>query len=164
MKAIIDFFKTHFTKELAVVILSMFPIIELRGGIPLAVSLGLPYLDSFLLAFIGSSIPVIPIIFLIGYVFKLLRKINFFDRLIGKITEKTLGKRERIDKYGYLGLFLFVAIPLPGTGVWTGSLISHLLGMDKWKSVLTVILGNLGAGIIMLIVSGGVKSLFWYIE
>ena len=131
MDFIIEFFKTNFTKEVAVFILSMIPIIELRGAIPVGLSLGIPYKETFLLSFLGSSLPAIPIVFLIGYVFFLLRKIGFFDRLITKITEKTLKKKEQIEKYGYVGLFLFVAIPLPGTGVWTGSLLSHLLGMKK---------------------------------
>lgn len=160
MNALIEFFKKNFTKEVAVLILSMFPIIELRGAIPLGLGLGLDYKTSFLISFIGSSIPSIPIILFIGYVFLILRRINFFDRLIGRITEKTLTKRSQIDKYGYIGLFLFVAIPLPGTGVWTGSLISHLLNMNKFKSIITVIFGNLTAGIIVSIISGGVISLF----
>lgn len=160
MNGLIEFFKTHFTKEVAVFLLSMFPIIELRGAIPVALSLGIDYKNSFLISFIGSSIPTVFIVYLIGYVFMLLRKINFFDKLITKITNKTLSKRDQIDKYGYWGLFLFVAIPLPGTGVWTGSLISHLLGMNKIKSVITVILGNLTSGIIVSIISGGVMYLF----
>lgn len=160
MNAVIEFFKKNFTKEVAVLILSMFPIIELRGAIPLGLGLGMDYKNSFLISFIGSSIPALPIVFLIGYVFLILRKINFFDKLISKITIKTLSKRSQIDKYGYIGLFFFVAIPLPGTGVWTGALISHLLNMNKIKSIITIILGNLAAGIIVSIVSGGVMSLF----
>ncbi|MDO5027091.1 MAG: small multi-drug export protein [Tissierellia bacterium] len=160
MNAIIEFFKTNFTKEVAVFLLSMIPIVELRGAIPVALSLDLDYKSSFLISFIGSSIPAILIVYLIGYVFILLRKINFFDRLIDKITKKALLKRDKIDKYGYWGLFLFVAIPLPGTGVWTGSLISHLLNMNKIKSIITVIIGNLTAGIIVSIISGGIMYLF----
>lgn len=160
MNAIIEFFKANFTSEAAVFILAMLPIIELRGAIPLGRGLGMDYKKSFLISFLGSSLPAIPIILLIGFVFILLRKMKFFDKLITKITERTLAKREQIDKYGYLGLFLFVAIPLPGTGVWTGSLISHLLRMNKIKSIITVILGNLAAGIIVSIVSGGVMMLF----
>lgn len=160
MDFIIEFFKTNFTKEVAVFILSMIPIIELRGAIPVGLSLGIPYKETFLLSFLGSSLPAIPIVFLIGYVFFLLRKIGFFDRLITKITEKTLKKKEQIEKYGYVGLFLFVAIPLPGTGVWTGSLLSHLLGMKKLPSLFAVIVGNLTAGLIVSAISGGIMSLF----
>lgn len=160
MNEIIEFFKMNFTHEMAVIILSMIPVIELRGAIPVALSLGMHYKKAFLISFIGSSIPAIPIIFLIGYVFRLLEKIGFFKRLIDKIKIKALKKREQIDKYGYIGLYLFVAIPLPGTGVWTGSLISHLLQLNKFKSLLMVILGNLTAGIIVSLISGAFSLLF----
>ncbi|NLW51803.1 MAG: small multi-drug export protein [Tissierellia bacterium] len=160
MDFIIEFFKTNFTKEVAVFILAMLPIIELRGAIPVGLSLGIPYKETFLISFIGSSLPAIPIIFLIGFVFKLLRHIGFFDRLITKISEKTLSKKEQIDKYGYIGLWLFVAIPLPGTGIWTGSLLSHLLGMKKIPSLIAVVLGNLTAGFIVSAISGGIMLLF----
>lgn len=159
MNAIVEFFKANFTKEMAVILISMLPIIELRGAIPIAMSMGMTYKKSFLLSFVGSSIPAILIVYLIGYIFKLLRKINFFDRFILKISEKTLSKRDQIDKYGYFGLYLFVAIPLPGTGVWTGSLLSYLLEMNKPKAVLAVVLGNLTAGIIVTAISGGIMSL-----
>ena len=160
MNGIIEFFKMNFTHEMAVIIISMIPVIELRGAIPVALSLGINYKKAFLISFIGSSIPAVLIIFLIGYIFSLLEKIGFFKKLIDKITIKALKKREQIDKYGYIGLFLFVAIPLPGTGVWTGSLISHLLQMNKFKSLLVVILGNLTAGIIVSLVSGAFSLLF----
>lgn len=160
MEAIKDFFINHFTHEVAVAILSMLPIVELRGAIPVGVALSMPYRKTFLLSFIGSSIPAFFIIWLIGYIFLFLRRINFFDRLINKITIRTMKRRDQIDKYGYLGLFLFVAIPLPGTGVWTGSLLSHLLGMNKLKSLVAVILGNLTAGIIVLSISAGIGVLF----
>ena len=159
MSFIIEFFKANFTKEVAVFILSMVPIIELRGAIPVGLSLGIPYKETFTLSVIGSSIPAIPIVYLIGYVFKILRHLEFFDKLITKITEKTLAKRDQLDKYGYIGLYLFVAIPLPGTGAWTGSLLSHLLGMKKIPSIIAVILGNLTAGIIVSIISGGIGYL-----
>lgn len=160
MTAIIDFFKNTFTPQMAVLLISVLPLIELRGAIPVGTSLGLKYNESFLLSFIGSSIPPIFIVYLIGYVFIILRKINFFDKLISKITEKTLSKRKQIDKYGYLGLFLFVAIPLPGTGVWSGALLSHLLLMNKVKSLIVVILGNLAAGIIVTALTVGIGYLF----
>lgn len=160
MTAIIEFFKNTFTPQLAVLLISILPVIELRGAIPVGTSLGMPYNESFLLAYIGSSIPAILIVYLIGYVFIVLRKIDFFDKLISKITEKTLSKREQIDKYGYLGLFIFVAIPLPGTGVWSGALLSHLLLMNKVKSLIAIILGNLTAGLIVTAVTVGIGLLF----
>src|SRR5699024_656162 len=89
MSKIINFLKSHLSKELAVIIISMLPIVELRGAIPIGVSLGLGMKKSFVLSYLGSIIPSIFIILLINWVFKILSHIGFFDRLIKKINEKT---------------------------------------------------------------------------
>lgn len=157
INSITNFFKTFLTPAWTVFVISMLPLVELRGGIPIGVALGLPIWKSYLIAFLGSSIPAVFIILFIGHIFNLLRKIGFFDKLINKINEKTLSKKEQIDKYGYIGLMLFVGIPLPGTGAWTGSLLAHLMNMDKKKSIFYVILGNAIAAVIMSIISGAFK-------
>lgn len=159
MSKIINFLKTHLSKELAVIIISMLPIVELRGAIPIGVSLGLGMKKSFILSYLGSIVPSIFIILLINWVFKLLSHIGFFERLIKKINEKTLAKSDQIQKYGYWGLLIFVAIPLPGTGVWSGSLVSVLLDLDKKKSFLIIALGNLIAGLIMAAISGSIYAI-----
>ena len=159
MQAIISFIQTHFTREVATVLLSMIPIIELRGAIPLGMGLGIPYGKSLLLSIVGASVPPFFIIFLIEYVFKILRRFDFFDRLITKINEKTLSKKDQIDKYGYLGLLLFVGIPLPGTGAWTGTLLAVLLNLNKFKSLVAIIFGNILAGLIVATLSGGIMAL-----
>lgn len=157
---IIDFFINHVTKELAVLIIAMLPLIELRGAIPVGVALGVPMSEAIFISYLGSTIPAIFIVYLIGYVFKILRKINFMDRLITKINHKTMSKKEQIEKYGYWGLMLFVGIPLPGTGAWSGALLSHLLNLGKKRSILAIALGNAIAAIIMAFLSGAIKFIF----
>jgi len=88
-------------------------------------------------------------------IFNFLKKIKIFNKIITKIENKTLSKKDKLDKYGYLGLLLFVGIPLPGTGAWTGCFLASLLNLDKKKSALAAMGGVLMAGIIMMIISFG---------
>lgn len=148
-------------KEILIFLISMLPILELRGGILAAALLDLGGLPSFLICLLGNII-VIPIaLFLLEKIFKLLRKINIFDKLITKFEKKCLSKREQLDKYGYLGLLLFVGIPLPGTGAWTGCFLASLLGMDKKKSFIAAMAGVFMAAVIMQVLSFGIlKNIF----
>ena len=148
-------------KEILIFLISMMPILELRGGILAAALLNMDPKNSFIICLLGNIV-VIPIaLYFLELIFKILRKINFFDKIITKIEKKCLSKRDQLDKYGYLGLLLFVGIPLPGTGAWTGCFLSSLLGMDKKKSAIAAMIGVLVAGIIMMILSFGIlKHLF----
>ena len=148
-------------KEILVFIISMLPILELRGGILAAALLDLNATNSFFICLI-ANILVIPIaLYFLEFVFKILRKIEFLDKIITKFENKCLSKREQLDKYGYLGLLLFVGIPLPGTGAWTGCFLASLLKMDKKKSFVAAMLGVLMAGVIMQILSFGIlKNIF----
>lgn len=161
MNIITDFLKTYLSIELTVVIIAMLPLIELRGSIPVALAFGIPFNKALIISFLGSSIPAVLIIFFIDYIFKIFRKIKVIDKLITKFEIKTLSKKSTIEKYGYWGLMIFVAIPLPGTGVWSGAFLSYLLKMKKIKSIVMVLTGNLIAGIIVGMVSGG---LFFFIK
>lgn len=145
-----------FGKEILVFIISMLPILELRGGILAAALLDMDPIVSYIVCVIGNII-VIPIaLYFLEFIFKVLRKIKFFDKIITKIENKCLSKKEQLDKYGYLGLVLFVGIPIPGTGAWTGCFLASLLGMDKKKSFLAAMLGVILASIIMMILSFGI--------
>ena len=148
-------------KEILIFLISMMPILELRGGILAAALLNMDPKNSFIICLLGNII-VIPIaLYFLELIFKILRKINFFDKIITKIEKKCLSKREQLDKYGYWGLLLFVGIPLPGTGAWTGCFLASLLGMDKKKSAIAAMAGVLMAGIIMMILSFGIlKNVF----
>ena len=149
-----------FKKYLIVFFVSMVPIIELRGAIPYAVGFGLPLLPSYIIAIIGNMIPV-PFIFLFA------RKVLVWGstkKYIGKFFTWCLKKGEKggeklklsAGKGLYIALLIFVGIPLPGTGAWTGTLAASLLNMDFKKSTLSVMGGVILAGIIMGILSLGV--------
>jgi len=143
-------------KEILVFIVSMLPILELRGGILAAALLNLDATSSFFICLLGNIL-VIPIaLYFLEFIFKLLRKIDCLDKIITKFENKCLNKRDKLDKYGYLGLLLFVGIPLPGTGAWTGCFLASLLKMDKKKSFIAAMLGVLMAAIIMQILSFGI--------
>lgn len=132
-------------------LVSMIPIIELRGGLPFGVALGLPYYLAFPAAVVGNLIPAPFIIVYIRRVFKLMRR--YFPRLNGlvdKLERKAHLKGKKVLKYQSIGLWLFVAIPLPGTGAWTGSLAAAFLDMRLKKAMPAVVLGVLTAGCIML--------------
>jgi len=148
------------TIEGVVPIISMVPLIELRGSIPFGIYQGLTPFQTFLLAYPASMIPAPFIILLIKKIFDLLSKYStFFDRLIERIIRRNNEKhREKVDKYGLMGLFIIVAIPLPGTGVWSGSLAASLFDF-KFKSALVIIaLGNLVAASAITLISIGAFS------
>lgn len=149
-------------KYLWVFLISMVPVIELRGAIPVGVGMGLSLVPTYIIAIIGNMLPV-PIIYLFA------RKVliwgkdkkftgKFFSWILRK-GEKAGAKIQNTTKAGaFIGLMLFVAIPLPGTGAWTGTLAASILKMDFKKSVLAVSAGVLIAGIIMMLASFGVFS------
>ena len=143
------------------VLVSMIPVVELRGGIPFGVAAGLPVWAAFLAAVIGNLIPVPFIIVYIRRIFQWMRRrIPKLNSLVDKLERKAHLKGQRVSKYKYLGLMLFVAVPLPGTGAWTGSLAAAFLDMPLRKALPSVILGVLIAGMAVSILSYGVVSLF----
>ena len=138
-------------KCLFTMLVSMIPVIELRGGLPFGVALGLPYYLAFPAAVIGNLIPAPFIIVYIRRIFELLRRyLPSLNGLIDKLEKKAHLKGKKVQKYQYLGLWIFVAIPLPGTGAWTGSMAAAFLGMRLKKAMPAVVLGVLTAGGIML--------------
>jgi uncharacterized membrane protein len=150
-------FFSSLSRELAVLLAAALPVIELRGAIPLGISLGLSPLYSAILGFIGSMLPAPVILFAIRPVFNYLKKTKPFRKIVEKIADKSLNKNgPKIQKYGAWGLLIFVAIPLPGTGVWSGSLIAALLNMRfKWAFP-SILIGNAIAGFIIYILSNGI--------
>lgn len=144
-------------REIISFVISMCPILELRGGILAARALGLNPIISFIICYIGNILPVPFIILLIKEIINKLRdsKINFLNKFVKWIDKKVDDKKGQIEKYGFWGLVLFIGIPLPGTGAWTGCLIAAMLDMDKKKSFVAACIGVLMAGIIMSILSIG---------
>lgn len=159
-----EFFLEIVGKELCVFFCSMLPVIELRGAIPMAFALGLPWWQAYLISVVGNLIPVPFILLLINLVIKWMAssKVTFFNKIANFLLKKVEKNRERIEKYSFWGLFLFVAIPLPMTGAWTGSLVAAVVGVKPLKAFLSALLGVLLAGVIVtLIVYGGIGFLAW---
>lgn len=153
-------------KYLITFFVSMTPILELRGAIPVAVGMNLNYLEAFIISFIGNIIPIYFIVKYIGPIFKFLSKFKFFKKIIDWASNRATKKIEESDKlqnYTALGLFLFVAIPLPGTGAWVGSLIANFLHMPVKKAFWPIAAGVFAAGVIILAgtaaVDGGIQVL-----
>ena len=144
-------------REIISFVISMCPILELRGGILAARALGLNPIASFIICYIGNILPVPFIILLIKGIINKLRnsKLNFLNKFVKWIDKKVEDKKGQIEKYGFWGLVLFIGIPLPGTGAWTGCLIAAMLDMDKKKSFIAACIGVLMAGIIISILSIG---------
>ena len=142
------------------ILVSMIPVVELRGGIPFGVAAGLPVWAAFLAAVIGNLIPVPFIIVYIRRIFQWMRRrLPRLDGLVDALERKAHLKGKRVNKYKYLGLALFVAIPLPGTGAWTGSLAAAFLDMPLRRALPSVIAGVLTAGMVISILTYGVASL-----
>ena len=143
-------------KELIVFIISLMPILELRGGLIAAALLNLNIVRAFIICFIGNILPIPFILWLITPIFNYLKKTKLFSGMVNKLETKAMSKKEQIERLEYIGLMLFVGIPLPGTGAWTGCLIASLLNMNKKKAMGYAILGVIMAGVIMLVFSYGI--------
>jgi uncharacterized membrane protein len=137
--------------ELVVFITSMLPIIELRGALPMAINIfKIPWFKAFLISYIGNLVPVPLILWLLKPIVRILSKVKFLDRFFKWLFERTRRKGNKvIEKYEEIGLLAFVAIPLPGTGAWTGALIAFLFGLEFKKSFLVIGLGVLIAGVVV---------------
>jgi uncharacterized membrane protein len=143
-------------KDIIIFIISLLPILELRGGLIAASLLNVNIYKALLICFIGNLLPIPFVLILLNKIFDILRKWKVTKKLVDFLEKKLLSKRSQLDKYGYYGLLLFVGIPLPGTGAWTGSGLAVLLGLDKKKSFIFIVLGILLAELIMGIFSYGI--------
>ena len=155
---LIDTLGAHF----GVIICSMIPIIELRGAIPLGAFLGLPWWQSYLFALLGNMIPVpFILLFIKKFIAWMQRsRVKFFNKVGNWLINKAEKNREKIEKYAFWGVCLFVAVPLPVTGAWTGSLVASVIGMKPWKAFLSCLIGVMLAGVVMTLASYGVVAAF----
>lgn len=147
---------TALGKYIFVFIISLMPILELRGGLIAASLLKMDMIPSIIVCTVANILVIPIVLFLIEKIFDLLSKNKTLKKGIDKWKKSALSKKDQIEKYGYVGLTLFVGIPLPGTGAWTGCLLAVLLGLDKKKSFIAAMLGVIMAGVIMTIVSFGI--------
>ena len=147
-------------KYLCVLGIAALPVLELRGAIPYGVANGLPYFGVLAVSVIGNMLPVPVIILFVRKIFDWMKKKSkFLAGIAEKLEKRAENKMDVIEKYEMLGLFILVAIPLPGTGAWTGSLISALLGLRLKNAFPMILLGVLTAGVIMMIISYGVGAI-----
>ncbi len=146
------------TRFLYVFLISMVPVIELRGAIPVGVGLGLPFYAVFLTALVGNLVPVPFLILFTRRIFAWLRKISpKLGRLVARLEAKAASKEKLLKKYEMLGLCILVAVPLPGTGAWTGALVSAVFDIRLKYAMPVIALGVVIAGVIVTTVSYGVS-------
>lgn len=144
-----------FGKEIMVFIISLMPILELRGGLLAASLIGLDPLPSYIISIIGNILPIPLILWFMGSILKWMHGKKHLNKIATWLDKKVEKNRSKIENVGFWGLVLFVGIPLPGTGAWTGCLIASVLQMDKKKSFLAATLGVIMASIIMMFISFG---------
>ncbi len=143
-----------FSKELVVLIISALPIFELRGALPVAINLfHLPWYYALPLAIIGNLLPVPVILLFLDAISRCLSKVGFFNRFLQWLFEYTRKRGGIVERYERIGLALFVAIPLPVTGAWTGSLAAVLFGLKFKHAILSIFIGIFIAGVIVTCLS-----------
>ncbi len=143
-----------FSKELVVLIIAALPIFELRGALPVAINLlHFPWYYALPLAIIGNLLPVPFILLFLNAITRWLSKIAFFNRMLSWLFERTRRRGRIIEKYEHIGLALFVAIPLPVTGAWTGSLAAVIFGLRFKYAFLSIFIGVFIAGVIVTCLS-----------
>ena len=149
-------------KLLMTFLISMVPVVELRGAIPIGVAHGLPFWWAIPVAIVGNLVPVPFIIIFIKKIFAWLRtKSRWLENLVTRMENRAIGKIDTVKKYAFWGLFLFVAIPLPGTGAWTGSLIAAMMDMKVKEAFPSILLGVVTAGVIISFVTYGAGTLLF---
>ena len=157
MESLVTWFTAHLgayiSEQAVVIIISLMPLLELRGGLLAGSLLKVPVAQAIPLSIIGNILPIPFILLFIRQIFKWMKKIKIFRGLVERLEAKAMGKSDRIRKYEFWGLMCFVGIPLPGTGAWTGALIASLLGIDIKKSSLAILCGIAMATVIMYFVS-----------
>jgi uncharacterized membrane protein len=162
-QTVIEFLQGYgLSPELTVFIISLLPILELRGGLIAAKFLGLPLLNAFIICYLGNILPIPFILLFIQKIFALMKKHNILTGFINWIEEKAVKKSDSIRNKQLLGLFFFVAVPLPGTGGWTGALIASILEIPIKKSFPAIALGVLGAGVIMITLTYFIPGFFGF--
>lgn len=152
----------NFSPEMVTLIVSMLPVVELRGGLIAAKLMDIDFFRAFIICFFGNILPIPFILLFIRKIFNLLKRIPKVEEIITKLEARSLRKADNVRKYRILGLILFVGIPLPGTGAWTGALIADLLDIRIKHSFPAICLGVLIAGVIVSVFSYGLLGLLGF--
>ncbi|MBE6768519.1 MAG: small multi-drug export protein [Ruminococcaceae bacterium] len=161
-QALVSFFGDTIPAELTIFLISLLPILELRGGMIAAALLGVNFTKAFLICLVGNLLPIPFILWLIRPFFNWLKTTRHLKKVADWLERKTEKNKEKVLKYEVLGLLLFVAIPLPGTGGWTGALVAAMLDMPMKKSLPIIALGVLIAGFIMSAITYGLPALLGF--
>ena len=143
---------------LKTLVTAMMPILEIRGAIPVGVASGLDPWLAFAVGFVGNMLPIPILILLTRKIIEWLKKHNMLVKLTAWLENKGSKGAQKVQKYSFWGLFILVAIPLPGTGAWTGALVASLLDMRLKRALPAIAMGVASAGLIVLVVSYGVIS------
>lgn len=156
-----EFFLNTVGEELCVFFCSMIPIIELRGAIPMGAVFGMPMWLTYLLSILGNMLPVPFILLFIKKViaWMTVSKIKFFNKIAGFLNRKVEKNKDKIAKYSFWGVCFFVAVPLPVTGAWTGSLVAAMLDMKVWKAILSCLFGVMIAGVVVTAIAYGLAAM-----
>lgn len=155
----VELFRDKIPNELIIFVISMIPILELRGGMIAASLLKVELLPAFFICYIGNIIPIPFILLFIRKIFQFLRDKKGFSKIIEKLEVRSMRKSEKVQRWRDWGLLVFVAVPLPGTGGWTGALIAALMDMRIKKSFPIIAAGVLIAGVIMAVLTYGIPTL-----
>lgn len=153
MSSIIEFLESHLSQQMALLIISALPLVELKGAIPIGHALGLSTVKTYFISYIGSLLPVPFILLFIRKIFEIMRKNKKLSKIVDRILNKANRKAKDMDKKSYLALFIFVSIPLPSTGVWMGSLLATIFGLNRLYAFLVIAAGNSVAALIMSLLS-----------
>lgn len=152
---------TYWGKMLVTAAISMLPVLELRGSIPIGVAMGLDVSDALCASLIGNMLPVPFIILFLRKIFALLRKNERFAAFVTKLESTAEKKGKVVEKYKAIGLCILVAIPLPGTGAWTGALVAACMKMRLITALPSIGIGVVIAGIIVTTITYGANALLW---
>lgn len=162
MRTMIELFN-NITPEFRVLLLACIPVVELRGAIPLGIAMGMGAWKVFALAVLGNSLPIVPLMLFLEPLAKFLSaRSSQGQRFFQWLFARTRRHSAQVDKYGAVGLMLFVGIPLPGTGAWTGAILAFLLGIRFRYAFWALLLGVIEAGILVTLASLGVKEVARY--
>ncbi|MDR3364501.1 MAG: small multi-drug export protein [Clostridiales Family XIII bacterium] len=161
MNQIYDFFLNTLPPELAAFIISMLPVVELRGGLIFAALAGIPFGKAFLLCYLGNILPIPFILLFLRKIFSWLERFEPTEKIVRKLEEKARKAGKKLGTYELLGLFILVAVPLPGTGGWTGALVSVIFDIQIKRAFPAIALGILAAGGIMGLITYFIPGLFY---
>lgn len=161
--SITEFFSSKIPAELIIFLVSVLPVLELRGGLIAASLLGVEWAVAFPICVVGNMLPIPFVLLFIRKIFDFIKRTNFLwlRKIVTKLDERAQKKSKTVDAASALGLFMFVAIPLPGTGGWTGALVANTLNVKFTRAIWIITLGVIGAGLIMSLITYLIPSFFF---